>query len=49
MDRAAFGNSFAKAALEMALLDLQGQILGVPVYKLLGGRDADAAARRASG
>lgn len=38
-DWAAFGNSFAKAALEMALLDLQGQILGVPVYKLLGGRD----------
>jgi muconate cycloisomerase len=40
LDRAAFGNSFAKAALEMALLDLQGQTLGVPVYKLLGGRDA---------
>ncbi len=40
LDRAAFGNSFAKAALEMALLDLQGQILRVPVFKLLGGRDA---------
>jgi muconate cycloisomerase len=39
MDRAAFGNSFAKGALEMALLDLQGQILGVPVYQLLGGRE----------
>jgi muconate cycloisomerase len=39
LDRAAFGNSFAKAALEMALLDLQGRTLGVPVYKLLGGRD----------
>jgi muconate cycloisomerase len=38
LDKAAFGNSFAKAALEMALLDLQGQTLGVPVYKLLGGR-----------
>ncbi len=37
MDRAAFGNSFAKGAIEMALLDLQGQLLGVPVYKLLGG------------
>jgi muconate cycloisomerase len=37
-DKAAFGNSFAKGALEMALLDLQGQILGVPVYKLLGGK-----------
>jgi muconate cycloisomerase len=39
MDRAAFGNSFAKGAVEMALLDLQGQILGVPVYKLLGGKE----------
>jgi muconate cycloisomerase len=39
LDRAAFGNSFAKAAIEMALLDLQGRTLGVPVYKLLGGRD----------
>jgi len=38
MDRAAFGNSFAKAALEMALLDLQGQTVNVPVYRLLGGR-----------
>src|SRR5438128_878384 len=35
LERAAFGNSFAKAALEMALLDLQGQTLGVPVYRLL--------------
>src|SRR5262245_3260689 len=39
LDRMAFGNSFAKAAVEMALLDLQGQTLGVPVCKLLGGRD----------
>ena len=39
LEKAAFGNSFARAAIEMALLDLQGQILGVPVYKLLGGRD----------
>jgi muconate cycloisomerase len=39
MDRAAFANSFAKAALESALLDLQGQILGVPLHQLLGGRD----------
>lgn len=42
LDRAAFVNSFAKGALEMALLDLQGKILGVPVYKLLGGRNRDA-------
>src|SRR5438093_7144220 len=45
MDRAAFANSFAKGAIEMALLDLQGQILGVPVYKLLGGHDAEAQAK----
>jgi len=38
MERTVFANSFAKGALEMALLDLQGQILGVPVYKLLGGK-----------
>jgi muconate cycloisomerase len=38
LDRAAFGNSFAKAALEMALFDLQGRTLGVPVYRLLGGK-----------
>ena len=40
LDRAAFANSFAKAAIEMALLDLHGKQLGVPVYQLLGGRDA---------
>ncbi|MCC6417895.1 MAG: mandelate racemase/muconate lactonizing protein [Gemmataceae bacterium] len=38
MDRVVFGNSFAKGAVEMALLDLQGQALGVPVDKLLGGK-----------
>lgn len=38
MDRAAFANSFAKAAIEMALLDLQGKTLGVPAYRLLGGK-----------
>jgi len=37
LDQAAYGNSFAKAALEMALLDLQGQALGLPLHKLLGG------------
>jgi L-alanine-DL-glutamate epimerase-like enolase superfamily enzyme len=42
MDRAVFANSFAKAAIEMALLDLQGKTLGVPVYKLLGGRPSPA-------
>jgi muconate cycloisomerase len=42
LDKAAFANSFAKAALEMGLLDLQGQTLGVPVYRLLGGKDSGA-------
>jgi muconate cycloisomerase len=41
LERVAFGNSFAKAAIEMALLDLQGQTLGVPVYQLLGGRQTE--------
>src|SRR5947209_1873401 len=45
MERAAFGNSFARAAVEMALLDLQGRILGVPVYRLLGGRGERRALR----
>lgn len=38
MAKACFGNSFARSAVEMALRDLQGRILGVPVYQLLGGR-----------
>lgn len=37
MDRAIQHNSFAKAAIEMALLDLVGQFLHVPVSLLLGG------------
>jgi muconate cycloisomerase len=45
LERAAFGNSFARAAIEMALLDLQGQTLGQPVYKLLGGRDTSSGIR----
>ena len=47
LEKAAFANSFARAALEMALLDLQGQILNVPVYKLLGGRDRPPSAEPA--
>lgn len=31
------GAAFAKAALEMALWDLKGKMLGLPVYELLGG------------
>ncbi|MBC2660167.1 muconate cycloisomerase family protein [Novosphingobium flavum] len=35
------GNHFAKNAVETALLDIQGQRLGVPVSTLLGGRLRD--------
>jgi muconate cycloisomerase len=38
MDRALDGSEPAKAGVEMALLDLVGKELGVPVYRLLGGR-----------
>jgi L-Ala-D/L-Glu epimerase len=36
MDAVIAGNAAAKAAIEMALCDLAGQRLGVPVYRLLG-------------
>ena len=36
------GNSFAKAAVEIALLDAQGRRLGLPVHALLGGALRDA-------
>jgi muconate cycloisomerase len=45
MDRLVHANSFAKGAVEMALLDLQGQALGVPVYRLLGGQQPEARER----
>lgn len=32
------GHQFSKAAIEMALWDIIGKSLGVPVYKLLGGK-----------
>src|SRR5678809_301960 len=35
------GNPFACAAVEMALWDLNGRALGVPVHRLLGGRVRD--------
>jgi muconate cycloisomerase len=45
LDRAVFGNSFAKSAVECALLDLQGLLANVPLYRLLGGRDLDESVR----
>jgi muconate/chloromuconate cycloisomerase len=41
MARRVQGNPFARAALEMALWDLNGRALGVPVHRLLGGRVRD--------
>lgn len=38
MDERVSGHSYAKAAVEMALFDLQGKLAGVPVHRLLGGR-----------
>jgi muconate cycloisomerase len=37
MDRVVRGHPDAKAAVEMACYDLVGKVLGVPVYRLLGG------------
>ncbi|MCY4427930.1 MAG: muconate cycloisomerase family protein [Halieaceae bacterium] len=42
MDGKVFGNNFAKAGLEMALLDIQGKALNQPVYNLLGGKVRDS-------
>ena len=36
------GASEAKAAIEMALMDLKARVLGIPVHSLLGGRVKDA-------
>jgi len=41
MDETTAGHFEAKAAIEMALLDLKGRALGVPVHSLLGGRLVD--------
>lgn len=41
MDKWVKGNRFAKAAVEMALLDLVARSLQVPAYQLLGGKVRD--------
>ncbi len=40
-DEVVIDNNFVKAAVEMALLDIQGKKLNIPVYDLLGGRCRD--------
>jgi L-alanine-DL-glutamate epimerase-like enolase superfamily enzyme len=44
IDRRIAGNSCAKTAIDIALYDLAGKALGVPVYKLLGGLFREKAA-----
>lgn len=41
MDRQLHGHNFAKAAIDLALYDLRGKALNVPVYQLLGGKYRD--------
>src|SRR5262249_52974118 len=42
MDERVKGNSFAKAAVEMAVLDALGMEREVPVYSILGGKYRDS-------
>lgn len=41
LDEALYSSLYAKAAISDALYDLQGKLLGVPAYVLLGGRCRD--------
>lgn len=41
MDRAIPHNTYAKSAIDLALWDLMGKALNVPVYRLLGGKRLD--------
>jgi len=41
MDKVLFGNNFAKSAVDMALYDLVGKYLNVPVHMLIGGKFRD--------
>ena len=42
MDKIAKGNPFAKSAIEMAVFDAWAKVMGVPLYKLLGGKVREA-------
>jgi L-alanine-DL-glutamate epimerase-like enolase superfamily enzyme len=41
MDKAVIGNSYAKCAVDIALHDIWGKSVGLPIYKLLGGAVRD--------
>jgi len=42
MDRLVVGHPYAKCAVDIALHDLWGKILGQPIYRLLGGKVRDS-------
>lgn len=42
MARGLKGNTYAKAAIDIALHDIWGKVAGLPLYKLLGGRVRDS-------
>ena len=42
MDRVLIGNVYAKCAIDIALHDAWGKIVGQPIYRLLGGKVRDA-------
>lgn len=44
MDRVLVGHTYAKCAVEMALHDLWGKVVGQPLYRLLGGAVRDGVA-----
>ena len=44
MDRLVVGNSYAKCAVDIALHDLWGKSMGLPIYRLLGGAVGESVA-----